>query len=232
MLTVFRFLVTAVLIFVAPVVYAQTAGNSGSSGMGGLAGGTGGGTGGTTGSSSAGSSATGQGGASGSGSGLSGQSSFAGTVPGQSTAVSNAAQSFIGENATQGFVGGATQATSQQGNRRQFQAIQNNLTQQNASQQTGTPREIRTTLRVGFVFPTAPQSQITGRLASANVASLSRFVSSRPELAGVSVALQPDGVAVLTGTVPSTETSRLAANLIRLQPGIRKVDNQIALPVN
>ncbi len=224
MLTAFRFLITAVLIFLVPTIYAQdTRGNSGSPGAGGF-------TGGTTGSSSAGSPVTGQSGAS--GSGLSGQSSFAGTVPGQSTAVSNAAQSFIGENATQGFVGGATQATSQQESNRQFQAIQNNLSQQNASQQIGTPREIRTTLRVGFVFPTASQSQMTGRLAGANVASLSRFVSSRPELAGVSVALQSDGVAVLTGSVPSAETSRLAANLIRLQPGIRKVDNQIAFPVN
>ena len=91
-----------------------------------------------------GSSATGQTGVA--GSGLSGQSSFAGTVPGESTATSNAAESFIGANATQGFVGGARQATNQQGSDRQFQAIQNDQSQQITSQQTGTPREIRSTL--------------------------------------------------------------------------------------
>ena len=177
-----------------------------------------------------GSSATGQTGVA--GSGLSGQSSFAGTVPGESTATSNAAESFIGANATQGFVGGARQATNQQGSDRQFQAIQNNQSQQSTSQQTGTPREIRSTLRVGFAFPTASQSQMTGRLADANVASLTRFTPSRPELAGIDVEMSSGGVAILTGSATTLETSRLAANLIRLQPGVRKVKNQIVVSVN
>jgi osmotically-inducible protein OsmY len=38
--------------------------------------------------------------------------------------------------------------------------------------------------------------------------------------------LSGNGVAVLQGTVPSAEASRLAANLLRLQPGVRSVDNQ------
>ncbi len=177
-----------------------------------------------------GSSATGQTGVA--GSGLSGQSSFAGTVPGESTATSNAAESFIGANATQGFVGGARQATNQQGSDRQFQAIQNDQSQQITSQQTGTPREIRSTLRVGFAFPTASQSQMIGRLADANVASLTRFTPSRPELAGIDVEMSSGGVAILTGSATTLETSRLAANLIRLQPGVRKVKNQIVVSVN
>ena len=177
-----------------------------------------------------GSSATGQTGVA--GSGLSGQSSFAGTVPGESTATSNAAESFIGANATQGFVGGARQATNQQGSDRQFQAIQNNQSQQSTSQQTGTPREIRSTLRVGFAFPTASQSQMTGRLADANVASLNRFTPIRPELVGIDVEMSSGGVAILTGSATTLETSRLAANLIRLQPGVRKVKNQIVVSVN
>ena len=177
-----------------------------------------------------GSSATGQTGVA--GSGLSGQSSFAGTVPGESTATSNAAESFIGANATQGFVGGARQATNQQGSDRQFEAIQNNQSQQSTSQQTGTPREIRSTLRVGFAFPTASQSQMTGRLADANVASLNRFTPIRPELVGIDVEMSSGGVAILTGSATTLETSRLAANLIRLQPGVRKVKNQIVVSVN
>lgn len=231
MKTPFRFLITlGVSLFLVSTVTAQTGGNTGNSGLGGVTGGTGSGgnSGGTTGSSNPGTSA-GQGGAT--GSGLSGQSTFGGTVPGQSTATSNAAQSFIGSNATQGFIGGSSQAAIQQGSNRQFQAIQNNQMQQNTSPQTGTPREIRTTLRVAFPFPTTTQSQMTGRLASANAASLQRFVAGRPELAAIEVAVRPDGVAVLTGSVDSPATSRLAANLIRLQPGIRKVDNQIAASV-
>jgi len=197
---------------------------SGNTGGGTMGTGTGGTSSGTTGSS-----ATGQTGVA--GSGLSGQSSFAGTVPGESTATSNAAESFIGSNATQGFVGGASQATDLQRINRQFQAIQNDQLQQRASQQTATPREIRTTLRVGFVFPTASQSQMTGRLANANIASLKRFTSNRPELAGIDVVMNSSGVATLTGSAATVETSRLAANLMRLQPGVRKVENQIVMSV-
>jgi len=232
MKTPFRFLITVgVSVFLVSTVTAQTGGNTSNSGLGGLTGsaGSSGLSGGSTGSSNTGTSAAGQSGAN--SSGLSGQSTFGGTVPGQSTATSNAAQSFIGSNATQGFIGGSSQAALQQGSNRQFQAIQNNQMQQNTSQQTGTPREIRTTLRVAFPFPTASQSQLTGQLASANVASLQRFVSSRSELAAIEVAIRPGGVAVLTGSVDSAGTSRLAANLIRLQPGIRKVDNQITASV-
>ncbi len=167
------------------------------------------------------------------GSGLSGNSSFAGQVAGESTATSNAAQTFIGSNATQGFIGGATTAAALNlGANRQFQAIQNNQTQGNTTQQTGTPREIRTTLRIGFPFPSASQSQSAGRLANANVPALERFIPDRPELAAISVQLNPAGVVLLTGSASSLETSRLAANLMRLQPGVRKVDNQIIVPVN
>ena len=222
MKTPFRFLATAgLLILISTTAYAQTGGTTGGTGTTGTS---------TTGATSTTGSATGQNAAA--GSGLTGQSSFAGTVPGESTAVSNATQTFIGANATQGFVGGTGQATNQQGMNRQFQEIQNNLSQQNTSQQTGTPREVRTTLRVGFSFPNAAQSQRSGRLANANVASLSRFARDRPELASINVAMNASGVAVLTGSAPGIESSRLAANLMRLQPGVRKVDNQITVPVN
>lgn len=182
------------------------------------------------GGSSTSSSPTGQSGVT--GSGLSGTSSFAGVVPGESTATSNATDTFIGSTATTGFVGGTSQAGNQQGTNRQFQAIQNNQSQQSTTQQSGTAREVRTTLRVGFTFPTASQSQVSGRLADANIASLNRFSPIRPELADIEVSLNSNGFVVLTGSAPSVETRRLAANLMRLQPGIRKVDNQIVVQAN
>ena len=181
---------------------------------------------------SAGGASSGQSGSTGGLQALSGNSSFAGTVPGEATTASNATDTFIGSNATTGFVGGASQAGNQQGTNRQFQALQNNTSQQSTSQQSGTVREIRSTLRVGFAFPSASQSQINGSLASANIASLSRFSPIRPELAGIDVALNSNGIAILTGSAPTVETRRLAANLIRLQPGVRKVDNQIVVQAN
>ena len=218
MTTFFRIFATAiVLISLASTARAQTNANTGTGQN-------------PTGGSSTGGSSTGQGGVT--GSGLSGTSSFAGVVPGESTATSNATDTFIGSTATTGFVGGASQANTQQGTNRQFQAIQNNQSQQSTSQQSGTAREVRTTLRVGFTFPTASQAQVSGRLANANIASLRRFSPIRPELAGIEVALNSNGTAVLTGSALNVETRRLAANLMRLQPGIRKVDNQIVVRAN
>lgn len=156
--------------------------------------------------------------------------STASRTTGNTATTGNAAQTFVGGNATDAFVGGARQSTNQQGMNRQFaqfqasQALTNTL-----SQQTGTPRSIRTVMNIGFKFPTASLSQQSGRLAAANSLDLSRFSTSHPELAGVSVEMNSLGIAVLKGSLPTTEAGRLAANLIRIQPGVRKVENQIAV---
>lgn len=231
MMTSFRILATTfVLISLASTACAQFGSTTGTGGTGSIGSMTGSS---STSQSATGGSATGPSGATGGGlQALSGNSNFAGTVPGQATTASNATDTFIGSNATTGFVGGASQAGNQQGTNRQFQALQNNLSQQGTSQQSGTVREIRSTLRVAFAFPSATQLQMNGSLANANIASLRRFSPIRPELEGIEVALSSSGIAVLTGSAPNVETRRLAANLIRLQPGIRKVENQIVVQAN
>ncbi|MFO0978804.1 MAG: BON domain-containing protein [Planctomycetaceae bacterium] len=143
---------------------------------------------------------------------------------------STATENFVGGNAAQNFVGGSRQATNQQGTNRQFQAFQN--TQQGMNQgmsTTGTPRQVKTALRIGFSFPNATSAQASGNLAAANQANLSRYVTTRPEFTGINVNMTPEGVAVLTGSTDSVEASRLAANLLRLQPGVRRIDNQLAV---
>jgi osmotically-inducible protein OsmY len=144
--------------------------------------------------------------------------------------VQNAATGFVGSNSSQAFVGGARQATNQQATNRQFGAFQNTQNTSNTqSSQSGTPRSIRTTMRIAFAAPSGTFAQQTGALAYSNSVQLTQFSSNRPELSGINVELTADGVAVLTGTSPSADTSRLAANLVRLQPGVRKVNNQIAV---
>ncbi len=152
----------------------------------------------------------------------------AGTT-GASTTGATAAQSFIGGNATETFVGGGLQGTQQNMNR-QFQAIQSTQSQFGSQgQTTGTPRSIRTTMSIGFSFPTATMAQTSGRISGANEVSLSRYTVSYPELSGITVVMNSQGIAVLTGSTASTQSKRLAANLMRLQPGVRKVDNQVAV---
>lgn len=212
MMTPFRsFATIVVLLSLGSVANAQTGGT------GGVATGTTGSFGTTTGTASI-------------SGGIGGTTAAGGAATDVSTLGSNAAQTFIGANATQGFIGGATAGNNQQRTNRQFQALQNN-NQQQTQQATGTPRAIKTTLRVAFAFPSAPQLTSLGRMANANLPSMNRFIPQRPELAGISVDVNPSGLAVLTGSASSEETSRLAANLMRIQPGIRKVDNQVVVQV-
>ena len=227
--TVRIFATTLILVSIASTVNAQT-GGTGGFGTGTTGVGTTGGTaGGTTGTGST----AGTGGTTGTGTnaataGTAGSGNQPTGAQAVSTLGSNATQSFIGSNATQGFIGGSATGNNQQRNNRQFQAIQNN-NQQTTQQAAGTPRAIKTTLRVGFTFPSAPQLIIAGRIANANIASMDRFVVRRPELNGIDVDLHPNGLAVLTGDVPNEETRRLAANLMRLQPGVRKIENQLVV---
>lgn len=144
--------------------------------------------------------------------------------------VQNAATGFVGSNSSQAFVGGARQSTNQRATNRQFGAFQNTQPNSNTqSTQSGTPRSIRTTMKISFAAPSGTFAQQTGVLADSNSVQLTQFSANRPELSGINVELTADGIAVLTGTSPSAETSRLAANLVRLQPGVRKVNNQIAV---
>ena len=144
--------------------------------------------------------------------------------------VQNAATGFVGSNSSQAFVGGVRQSENQQATNRQFGAFQNTQPTSNTqSSQTGTPRSIRTTMKIAFTAPSGTFAQQTGVLADSNSVQLTQFSAKRPELSGINVELTADGVAVLTGSSPNTETSRLAANLVRLQPGVRKVNNQIAV---
>jgi osmotically-inducible protein OsmY len=144
--------------------------------------------------------------------------------------VQNAATGFVGGNASQAFVGGAREATNQRATNRQFGAFQNTQNTSNTqSSQTGTPRSIRTTIKIAFAAPSGTFAQQAGALAASNSVQLTQFSTNRPELSGVNVELTADGVALLTGTSPNAEASRLAANLVRLQPGVRKINNQIAV---
>jgi hypothetical protein len=164
----------------------------------------------------------------GSGSSIGTRGLTTGGTTGTTATSTNAAQQFIGGNATQSFVGGAREASNQQAMNRQFQAFQNSQNTATTSQsQTGTPREIRTVLAIGFSFPSATTAQQSGRLADVNAVNLNRFAANRPEFAGMSVSMTPEGVAVLNGSAPSVESSRLAANLMRFQPGVRKVENRL-----
>ena len=156
------------------------------------------------------------------GGGLTTQGIGAGGLDGGATG-GTVPEAFIGGNATDGFIGGGV--TTQRNNNRQFQAITNTEVPTGGTREAnGTPRRIPTSLRIAFSFPKAIGSTL---LMSSGGSTIQQVANVRPELRQVSTQLGTDGVAVLTGTAPDAESRRLAANLVRLRPGVRKVDNQI-----
>lgn len=85
---------------------------------------------------------------------------------------------------------------------------------------------IRPRLKVGFEA-TTPVASTAVEVTRARFENLS---SRNPQLASVSVEMASDGTAVLTGDVKSQSDSQLAENLLRLEPGIRKVRNELSYP--
>lgn len=154
--------------------------------------------------------------------GITTQGAPAGDVTG-GTAGNNTAEVFVGGNNTGGFVGGGV--ATQRNNNRQFRGITNtNIPTGGGAQTSGDPRRVPVSLRVSFSHPRADgNTLLIGRTGS----PIQRISSVRPELRSVQVQVSVDGTATLTGTTPDANSRRLAANLIRLRPGVRRVDNQL-----
>lgn len=134
-------------------------------------------------------------------------------------------ESFIGGfDAANAFVGGGLE--TQRNNARQFQAItQNGVPIGGSATNSGTPRQIPVSLKIGFAFPAADgQTQLIERAG----VPFQRVAASRPEFRTVQVNVVK-GIAVLIGQVPTESSRRLAANLVRLRPGVKTIDNRILI---
>jgi hypothetical protein len=136
------------------------------------------------------------------------------------------AEQFVGGNSAGGFVGGGL--TTQLTNNRQFRALLNADVPAGGSstQATGTPRRIATSLKIAFDYPV---SDAQTQLIESSGPAIQRVAFVRPELQSVIVGVDPAGVAMLTGSVPDAATRRLATNLVRLRPGVRRVRNEILI---
>lgn len=194
-------------------------------------------------------------GATGSGSGLSGSNSFGGGQNRFSTTNANTAgagqsvllnqqsafglqgqgqqNGMVGARNTQQFLGAnqATQQNQQNQNRnrnnrgRQNQGMDpNDPNGMNRQGQNDSRRSIRPQQKVSFDVPKISYEELNTTLNS-------RFdrVTRQPALRGVTVDLDADGVVVLRGEVATPSQKQLAANMVRLEPGVKKVRNELTL---
>ena len=63
---------------------------------------------------------------------------------------------------------------------------------------------------------------------------LTRFEgqNQNPALRGVAFEMDSEGIVTLRGEVETTAARQLAANVVRLEPGVRKVVNELTVPSN
>jgi osmotically-inducible protein OsmY len=145
----------------------------------------------------------------------------------------NTQNGFIGgRNQQQQFIGGnqrTTQNARQQnqfGNQgrqqRQNQDDNNGTNQQNQNNQR---RAIRPQQKVAFEIPQRTETEVRTTLQT-------RFdgLVQNPALRNVTFEMDSDGIVTLRGEVATTSARQLAANLVRLEPGVRKVVNELTVP--
>ena len=141
------------------------------------------------------------------------------------------AGSLVGrQNAGSGQQGRATQNRnfgSSGGNRsgNQFRNQFNQFNQFNRGSSSSQLGTFRPRLRVAFAVPKRPTSVVTSSLKMRYQKLSTRF----SRFSGIDLQLDGNGQVTLSGQVASESSKRLAANLARLQPGVRSVKNGLTI---
>ena len=151
-------------------------------------------------------------------------------IPGRDSAGpagGNATGEFVGSSGFEGFVGSAREPTTNSALSRLFREItEEDVTTGGTQESSGDPRRVPVTLRLGFAPPLPQNAAAT---PGPSRISLDRFHAIRPDLSDVRISVADSGVATLAGLVSKPSSSRLASNLIRLRPGIKRIRNQIEI---
>jgi hypothetical protein len=140
---------------------------------------------------------------------------------------------FIGRgNNANRFIGRGTQGGQTQLQRNNFSQFGGNRNTGAGNNRTGnrtgtggTQRVIRPRLRIAFAYM-KPSVSVAVTTLSTRFEKLS---SRRPALSGVRIETGTEGEVTLQGTVKSAETRKLAEIMARMQPGVRKVRNELSV---
>lgn len=208
--------------------------SSGSSGLGGTSGGLGGGLGGGQGGLG--------GGQGGLGGGLGGQSGLGGGQQGGlggSNPFGQQNSGFIGRNGSNNqFIGANAQGQNgqngqlgnqgRQGGRGQRNQPTQNQFNQNSGGQDAANRNagVRPRQKVAFEHPTVQTTAAVTKIET----QFKKLSSKIAALGSVQLTAESDGTVVLTGTAASRADAKLAESMVRLEPGVRSVRNEMTYP--
>jgi hypothetical protein len=135
--------------------------------------------------------------------------------------------------ATQPTAGGNTNATQQ--NARNLQRLSQQFNRSNQNRNTGNTqgtRTIRPSLRLGFTPKLRPAEDLRksfGKQVKALTTRLPRLTGGRSEYASVKFDLAKPGEVVLSGSVPNEDAANLLTNILRMEPGVVSVRNDLKI---
>lgn len=131
--------------------------------------------------------------------------------------------------------GGNANATQQNAinNARNLQRLNQQFGRTNQNRNTGNTqgtRTIRPSLRLGFTpkpRPTEDLRESFDKQLKALSSRLPQLTDGRSEYASVKFDLGKPGEVVLSGSVPNDDDARLLANILRMEPGVYSVRNDL-----
>ena len=132
--------------------------------------------------------------------------------------------------ATQPTAGGNTNATQQ--NARNLQRLSQQFNQNRNTGNTQGTRTIRPSLRLGFKpkpRPTEALRKSVGKQLLALTTRLPRLAEERSDFAAVKFDLGKPGEVILTGEVQTDDARRLLALILRMEPGVTSVRNDLKI---
>jgi hypothetical protein len=169
------------------------------------------------------------------GSTLTSQNVFSSTADGASAIGENAGRFTTSRLATQPTAGGSTNATQQNAinQARNLQRLNQQFGGSNQNRNTANTqgtRTIRPSLRLGFTPTPRPTEDLRtslGKQIQALTVKVPRLADGRSEYASVKFDFGNRGEVILTGEVPNDDAGRLLANILRMEPGVTSVRNDL-----
>ncbi|MFP6765511.1 MAG: BON domain-containing protein [Planctomycetaceae bacterium] len=132
-------------------------------------------------------------------------------------------------------LGGATGGTTGQQTLPGGSQLGRNTQQSSQRGQAGrasSTRTIRPSLRLGFT-PLRRPSQDVSRAVRRSFLRLAirstRIAETNPALSNVTIVAGKSGALTLQGSVPTRAARRLAENILRMEPGVRKIQNDLTV---
>jgi len=131
-------------------------------------------------------------------------------------------------NGQTGNLGRNNRAGQRGGNRQLDSNLQNILNggQQGGGGQAQQPPAVRPRQKVAFEYP---QPKLEAVIATTQT-RMQKLAVRYPHLSDVQLAQESDGTVVLRGSAPSENDAKVAENMLRFEPGVRKIRNELTFP--